>query len=127
MFEKYALRRTPVWVAIGWLLVVTVIVLSLVRQGVSLPGEESDKLGHFLAYSTLMFWFAQIYSLARTRLVIAVALALMGVGLEIAQGFTGYRTFEYADMAANTVGVIGGWLLAPPRTANVLMLVERWT
>jgi VanZ family protein len=127
MFEKYALRRTPVWLAIGWLLVATVIVLSLIKLGVEVPGGQSDKLGHFLAYSTLLFWFAQIYSPARTRLVIAIALALMGVGLEIAQGFTGYRTFEYADMAANTAGVIGGWLLAPPRTANVLMLFEQWT
>lgn len=127
MFEKYALKRTPLWLAIGWLLVVTVIVLSLIRLGPAMPGGESDKIGHLLAYSTLMFWFAQIYSVARTRLLIAIGLALMGVGLEIAQSFTGYRTFEYADMAANTVGVIGGWLLAPPRTTNLLMLFEHWT
>jgi VanZ family protein len=127
MFEKYALKWTPVWLAVGWLLVATVIVLSLIRLGVEMPGQQSDKLGHFLAYGTLMFWFAQIYRIARTRLVIAVGLALMGVALEIAQGFTGYRSFEYADMAANSVGVVAGWLLAPPRTANLLLFAERWT
>src|SRR4051812_18317917 len=99
MSEKYALKRTSLWLAIGWLLIVTVVVLSLIKLGVETPGGQSDKIGHFLAYSTLMFWFAQIYSVARTRLVIAIGLALLGVGLEIAQSFTGYRTFEYADMA----------------------------
>jgi VanZ family protein len=126
MFEKYALKWIPLWLAIGWLLIVSVIVLSLVRLGPATPGGQTDKVAHFLAYGTLMFWFAQIYSAARTRLVIAAGLALMGVGLEIAQSFTDYRTFEYADMAANTVGVLGGWLIAPPRIANMLLFVERW-
>jgi VanZ family protein len=124
MFEKYELRWTTMWLTIGWLLVVTVIVLSLVRYGGD-PRPHGDKGGHILAYATLMFWFAQIYARGRTRLVIAAGLALMGVALEIAQGFTGYRSFEYADMAANTIGVAIGWLIATPRTANLLILVER--
>jgi VanZ family protein len=125
MFEKYELRWTTAWLAIAWLLVLSVIVLSLVRVAAD-PRPHGDKLGHILAYATLMFWFAQIYSLGRTRLLIASGLALMGVALEIAQGFTGYRSFEYADMAANTIGVALGWLVGPPRTPNVLLLVERW-
>ena len=125
MFEKYELRWTTAWLAIAWLLVLTVIVLSLVRVAADARPHGSDKLGHMLAYATLMFWFAQIYSRGRTRLLIAAGLALMGVALEIAQGFTGYRSFEYADMAANTVGVAIGWVMAPPRTANLLIFVER--
>lgn len=125
MFEKYQLRWTALWLSIAWLLVGAVIVLSLVRLGARPPTSHSDKLGHILAYTTLMFWFGQIYSQARTRLFIAVALALMGVALEIAQGYTGYRSFEYGDMVANATGVAIGWLVAPPRTANVLFLVER--
>jgi VanZ family protein len=125
MFEKYQLRWTALWLAIAWLLVAAVIVLSLVRLGARPPTAHSDKFGHILAYTMLMFWFGQIYSQARTRLFIAVALALMGVALEIAQGFTGYRSFEYADMGANATGVALGWLVGPPRTANVLLFVER--
>ena len=125
MFEKYELRWTATWLTIAWLLVAAVIVLSLVRVGGD-PRSQGDKVGHVLAYATLMFWFSQIYARGRTRLLIAAALALMGVALEIAQGFTGYRSFEYADMAANTVGVAIGWLIGPPRTANVLLLAERW-
>jgi VanZ family protein len=74
-----------------------------------------------------MFWFSQIYPRARTRLFIALSLALMGVALEIAQGYTTYRSFEYADMVANATGVLLGWLAAPPRTGNVLLLVERYS
>jgi hypothetical protein len=125
MFEKYALRWTAMWLVIAWLLVGPVVVLSLVRLGVDSPGSENDKLGHLLAYATLMFWFSPIYSRGRARLFIAVGLALMGVGLEIAQGYTAYRSFEYADMVANGTGVLLGWLAAPPRTGNVLLLVER--
>ncbi len=87
MFEKYQLRWTALWLSIAWLLVAAVIVLSLVRLGARPPTAHSDKFGHILAYTTLMFWFGQIYSQARTRLFIAVALALMGVALEIAQGY----------------------------------------
>ena len=125
MFEKYELRWVALWLVIAWLLVATVIVLSLVRLGVQIPGQEGDKFGHIMAYSILMFWFGQIYVRTPTKLLIAVALALMGVTLEIAQGFTAYRSFEYADMAANATGVLAGWLVGPPRTANVLLFVER--
>jgi VanZ family protein len=126
MFEKYELRWTATWLAIAWLLVAAVIVLSLVRLGATPPRAQSDKVGHVLAYATLMFWFGQIYSRARTKLFIAIALALMGVALEIAQEYTGYRTFDYADMAANATGVVLGWLIGPPRSANILFFVERW-
>jgi VanZ family protein len=127
MFEKYELRWTALWLTIAWLLVVAVVVLSLVRLGVDPPRAHSDKAGHLLAYATLMFWFGQIYSRLRTKLFIAIALTLMGVALEIAQGYTGYRSFEYSDMGANATGVAIGWLIGPPRTVNLLLLVERWT
>jgi len=125
MFEKYELRWTAKWLTIAWLLVAAVIVLSLVRLGATPPRSHSDKVGHVLAYATLMFWFGQIYSRGRAKLFIAIALALMGVALEIAQEFTGYRTFDYADIAANTFGVAIGWLIGPPRSGNLLLFVER--
>jgi VanZ family protein len=127
MFEKYELRWVALWLTIAWLLVATVIVVSLVRLGVQIPGQQGDKVGHILTYATLMFWFGQIYVRAPTKLLIATALALMGVALEIAQGFTSYRSFEYADMAANATGVMIGWLVGPPRTWNLLLMVERKT
>jgi hypothetical protein len=40
------------------------------------------------------------------------------------QRWTGYRTFDVWDMAADAAGVAIGWLLAPPRLPNVLCGVE---
>jgi len=36
----------------------------------------------------------------------------MGAVLELLQGLSGYRTFQYADMIANAVGIFLGWFLA---------------
>jgi glycopeptide antibiotics resistance protein len=37
---------------------------------------------------------------------------LIGVAIEFAQGLTPYRFFEWADAAANAIGVCLGWALA---------------
>ncbi|HUQ74878.1 MAG TPA: VanZ family protein [Burkholderiales bacterium] len=67
----------------------------------------SDKLSHFAAYGTLMFWFAFLYRRTRTRALYAAGFIAMGVAIEFLQGFTG-RHFEVADMFANTLGVLLG-------------------
>ena len=126
MTEKLqALRWTPLWQSTAWLLVAMVVYLSLAADLPEIPGEGSDKYGHLIAYGVMMFWFAQIYGTLRTRIVIALGLVLLGVTLEFIQGHIGYRTFDYADMLSNAVGVILGWIAAPPRTPNVLSSIER--
>jgi hypothetical protein len=45
--------------------------------------------------------------------------------LEFAQRLTHYRTFEVADMGANTVGVLLGWIASPRRGPNLIGFVER--
>ena len=122
---RYTLKRRLLWLAIAWSLVGTVTYLSLAPLAVPLPAEGGDKYAHIATYAVLMFWFAQIYNGVRPRIAIAVGLAALGVGLEYLQGYTGYRTFEYADMVANAAGVVVGWLIAPPRTPNFLVRVDR--
>ena len=117
------LRR--VWLAIGIGLIVVVIWLSLTPHPVEIPVEQGDKLGHFAAYGTLMFWFAQLDARQRTRLAYAIGFVALGVALEFAQGLTDYRTFEVADMVANAIGVLLGWISAPPRGPDVLGFLER--
>lgn len=111
------------WLTIGWLLVVAVILLSLIKSPVSLPYPQGDKSGHLLAYGVLMFWFAQVYAKRANRLGIALALLLLGCTLEIVQ-LTVDRYFEYADMLANAVGILLGWLVSPPRSPHLLSKVE---
>jgi VanZ family protein len=98
------------WLALGWLWVAAILWLSLTP----VPPQPftfsfSDKVEHMLAYLFLMGWFAVVCR-GSTRRLVAVLLVSMGIGVEILQGLSGYRYFEWADMAANTTGVLLAWL-----------------
>jgi len=101
-----------VWLAIGWILAGTIIWLSLTPAPPHIDVEQGDKLGHFLAYGTLMYWFCLLYKRRATRIAYAILWIAMGVGLEFVQRALGYRTFEVYDMIANALGVLIGWALA---------------
>jgi len=104
----------------GWLLAAAIVWLSLAPSPPHLELEGGDKLGHFLAYAGLMFWFGFLYRSARSRIGYALLWIAMGVALEFAQRATGYRSFELADMAAGALGVLAGALAALrlPRAAR---------
>ena len=102
------LRLRNVALLIGWGMILTVIVLSLIPVEVDLS-DGGDKWSHLLAYGGLMFWFGGLFSDAIRQLQIALALIAMGVALEFLQRETGYRSFEVADMVANSIGVLLGW------------------
>jgi VanZ family protein len=97
--------------AIGWAAVAAVIYLSLTPAPPQVELDGGDKLGHFLAYAALAYWFGQFY-LYRTRAAYALGFVAMGIALEFAQGALGYRSLELADMAANTLGAAAGWAAA---------------
>ena len=122
MTPAYRYRR--IWFLIGWGMVVSVVVLSLIPLEVDL-GEGRDKLAHFAAYGGLSFWFGMLIDGRGRELRVAVAFALLGVALEFLQRFTDYRTFEIADMIANATGAALGWGLAQTPLRNVLDWMER--
>lgn len=117
------LRYRSAWLGGGWLLVTLVSVLSLMPN----PPEPFsfsyvDKVEHSIAYASLSWWFCQIYMTARLRVVLA--LIAMGVLIEILQGLSGYRYFEYADMLANSTGVLLGFLWARSCYGRVFICIE---
>jgi hypothetical protein len=120
-------RIRRLWITVGWLGVAAVIYLSLMpRPPELLSGlEQGNRVGHVLAYASLMLWFSQLTDLPVPRLGYASGLFVLAVVLELAQLATPYRTYSYMDMAAGAVGVLFGWMLAPPRLPNLLSLVER--
>jgi len=120
------LRLRPLWLLLGWMLVLFIVWESLTPGPMELQVEQGDKLGHMAAYLALMSWFANIYEDTAERVVCLVACMALGVGLEFAQRLTATRTFEIADMAAGAIGVIIGLMLAPPRLPNYLRLAERF-
>ena len=83
--------------------------LSLTPAPPQVDFEASDKLGHLLAYAALMFWFCRLYAARHARLAHGIAFVALGVVLELAQGASGYRSYEIADLLANALGVAAGW------------------
>ena len=123
LLQPKTLRR--VWRAIGVLLILLVIWLSLTPSPIEIPVTQGDKLGHLTAYGTLMFWFSQLHRASHTRLIYVMGFVALGVGLELMQGETDYRVFEIADMVANATGVLLGLIIAPPRGPDVLGFLQR--
>ncbi len=124
---RQPLRWFYVWALLVWLFVVWVGYQSLTPSPIQTPGlPYGDKLGHFSAYFLMMAGFAQLYQRASHRMPL-VLLVLYGIAMEFLQSMTGYRYFEYADMAANTLGALVAWCLAAPRFtfAQWLLRCER--
>ena len=119
------LRWFGLWSAIGWLLILAVIYLSLTPHPIEIEVDQGDKLGHALAYLGMMIWFVQLY---RRRLHVwwGLGFVALGIALEYLQGWSGYRDFEYLDMVADAFGVAAGWLLGGTAAARLLIGFERY-
>ena len=98
--------------AAGWAWAALIVWLSLTPAPPKIDFQESDKVGHFVAYGLLMGWFCFLYLQTRTRILYALGFTALGIGLEAIQGLLGYRTYEVFDMYANTLGVLLGWAAA---------------
>lgn len=104
---------------IGITIIMVILVLSLVPLNqVVVPG--SDKLHHSLAYFACMFCWAQVYIHPLSRLKLAIVFIAMGALIECIQGLTPYRTFEWLDIVANSVGVVTAWFVV-----TVQLFVQR--
>jgi VanZ family protein len=124
--ERQPLRYFSLWLTIAWLLVAVVLYSSLTSSPIQTPNiEYGDKIGHFFAYFTLVFWFCQLYK-NRSHILLFVLFVTMGVVIELIQGQTSYRTFEVADMLANSLGAVMGWLLVRFYVAEMLLTIEMW-
>ena len=105
----------------GFLLVALVIVASVVPHLPEVTDfQGGDKLTHFMAYAVMTLWFCLIYNGKRARWLIGLGFVIMGIGIEYVQLLSGYRTFEYADMGANTAGVLSALIFTRTRLAKNL-------
>ncbi len=125
LFTASHLRYRRLWFAVGVLLVLVVLALSIMSLPSPVGGlMAQDKLLHVIAYAGLMGWFSQIFRHDLTRLILVFSLIFMGIGVEFIQGSTTYRQFDVLDMIANTSGVILAWALAYTWVGNVLPWFE---
>ena len=106
-------------VMVGWLLVFTVIVLSLAPINAAIPEvKNGDKIGHFIAYFSLMAWFSWLYKKPWIRNIYAIGFIVLGGLMEILQSMTVYRMGDIEDFHVNTMGVIVGFVFSV-FTANI--------
>jgi len=97
----------PLWLTLGWGLVLLVAYLSLTPTPPTADIANFDKIGHILAYAALMGWWSQ---LDQRRCRLGLLFVLLGLGLEIAQTYTDTRQGDIFDAAADCIGVGLGWL-----------------
>lgn len=127
------LRFTRRWQIAGALL------LLLVLLGASMPVvwlwpdrgslrvyfNNIDKWAHGLTFAFLAIWFAGQYA-KRAYWRIALGLFLFGLLIEGCQRLLGYRTADWHDVLANSVGILGGLLLGLIWLGGWSLAVERW-
>ena len=121
MNSKVEWRLTRLWYGCGIALLLVVAVISLVPVSGS---GGNDKLAHMLIYLVLSGWFSLIA--ARPALLWRVFFGLIAYGLlmELLQGLTDYRSLEFADAVANSIGVAIGLLFHFSPFRRLLMVVD---
>lgn len=73
----------------------------------------------------MMSYFVQIIKKSSYKKAF-VTFFIMGVLIEFLQLMTGYRSFEFLDMVANTSGLLMGWLIFGNYLSNILELIEKF-
>lgn len=102
----------------AWAIAVVVVVSGslapafLLRKLPPVAVPDNDKAAHFLAYVILAMLPVVAADVVRMGLLLALAMIPLGVALEFFQQLVPTRSFELADMAANTLGVLTGVLIA---------------
>lgn len=102
-----------------WLAAIVIVIVGSLLPGDSVPMRAlsyfavSDKVEHAIAYAILA-WLPATHE--RWRIVVGTALGAvaMGVGLEYAQLYSGWRDFEVGDMVADAFGAACGLFAAIP-------------
>jgi VanZ family protein len=119
------LRWLAIYQALGLLYLAALLWLSLSHappKGPALP--YADKAGHLLAYGLLMAWWGQVAWQPRWRWGLALGFIAFGGVIEVLQGLGGVRQAEWADAAANAVGVVLGALGTRQRGGEGLAWAE---
>ncbi|MBT8141762.1 MAG: hypothetical protein HKN88_08875 [Gammaproteobacteria bacterium] len=106
----YQLKYRYVWIILGLLLTGTITYLSLIPLRTEVPFGLSDKVVHFVIYFTVTIWFVGIVQ-QRFFWLLGLVFFVFSYAIEVLQGMTTYRRFEWSDLLANGVGIAVALLL----------------
>ena len=115
------------WRGLLALAILLVIVLSLVTND-SLRQVDfigNDKIGHLLAYFTLMAFAVQLQDVSSDWSRAAFGLLLLSIVLEFLQQASGLRRGDIHDVYANAIGIVLGALTALTPARTWLLAIDR--
>lgn len=97
-------------IVISILITISIFILSLFRlpqTGIQLI-HNMDKVQHCLAYFILtLSWLFTFYKTPTKKYIIILLCIILGIIIEILQyALTNYRTGDYIDVIANSIGVL---------------------
>ncbi|WP_243733180.1 VanZ family protein [Luteimonas yindakuii] len=119
-------RRPWLWAGLWIAAIAAVVAVSLSPPPPMPPVDNSDKLGHFLAYAVVAIGAVQLYARWAALLGAGIGLVLLGIGIEYAQGaLTATRMADPADALANTLGVVAGLTLRLTPWRDALLRLEQ--
>ncbi len=120
------LKLKTLWWSLAWALLAFVFVASLIHMPAPLTQlpQGFDKIEHIAAYGSLSFYFGQLISRFKLHLRYAFALFFMGALLEVLQGLTTYRSPDWHDLVANSIGVALGVLLCLTPLRRVVAILD---
>lgn len=127
------LRHLRFWRIAGVVLLCLVLIFALMpavwfwdnRAGALAWFRNSDKFLHAATFLLLALWFSGQYR-RHSYLRVAVSLMLFGLLIEGCQFLVGYRQADMLDMAANTAGIVTGFIIAVAGLGGWSQRLEDW-
>lgn len=118
--------RPRLWLGVwifGWMLCIALSLLPPIPLG---GPQDSDKIGHFLAYFTLSAWAVSIFRTRGAQGLAALSLVALGLCIEWAQAnLTDNRQGDLRDALANSLGIALGFVLSFTPLARWLEKFDR--
>jgi VanZ family protein len=127
------LRNAGLWQALSVVILLLVLVAALSpafwffddRSTALSWFQNSDKWLHAFTFIALSIWFAGLFE-RRAWWRIAIGLMSFGFLVELFQLQVSYRTADWHDIAANTVGIIVGLIIATAGLGGWALRFEDW-
>jgi VanZ family protein len=85
--------------------VLGILILAVIPEG---GGVDTgwDKANHFIAFFTLSLLLNRASSTTHARIRNALSLVAFGMFIEVVQAFISYRSADYHDVIADSVGIM---------------------
>ncbi len=120
--SKAVLRLRWLWFTCGFGMLMLTALLSLMPVSGDIG---NDKVGHILMYSFLSSWFSLLVMQNRSLWWVFFGLTAFGLLMEFLQGLTDYRSAEFADAIANSIGAAIGLVFHFTRLRVWLIRVDQ--